>query len=323
MDTPDRGRRSRKKPQPPPPEPGATLDLGEITVHDDGRVEVPERQVTKEAPPAGEAARPPGAEPGSREPSTVEEAPAAGRPAKNKEKLPLPSPDGIEKPRKKAHPGIPAGTSPPAGERLAKVRKSRQSVSEPLAAAGASVASGIRARTERLREGLAGFYRKTGRQLLSSIPYGLAAGLGLLLLWLLVSFLEHYVGKRYGWNQVPVLTIGIVVPWALFKGSTARKRAGQRVWRKAPRPIWISTVSVLILGALFPLTEYLAFRIIQQGTSVHFGAFLGDHMRPLDIIVVVCAFLLAFVMPFLLRKELSRGARRKRDTGDAQPDDSA
>ena len=97
--------------------------------------------------------------------------------------------------------------------------------------------------------------------------------------------------------------MGIAVPWALTRGSTVRKKAGLRVWKSPPHPAWIGLLSAGIMLALVPLAEFLAYKIVSQGTDiVNPGSkFMSLYFDSAGIFFVAGGFILAFGVAYVLR----------------------
>jgi len=135
------------------------------------------------------------------------------------------------------------------------------------------------------------------KQLKAALPYGLAAGIGVLGLWLLLAALRHQ------WTQASVFTTGIVVPWALMKGSTVKKKMGRKVWKAPPPPLWLGLASVAIMLPLVPLAEFLAYKIVSRGTDLADpgSKFMSLYFDAIGIFLIVCGFVLAFGIPYVLR----------------------
>lgn len=134
------------------------------------------------------------------------------------------------------------------------------------------------------------------KQVVSALPYALAAGLSISVFWLLLAL----AGRQ--WTQIAVLTSGIVVPWAYYKGTTARKHLGRPVWRKPPPAIWMAVPSTIIVASIIPPTEYLAYRIMRMSnTELMLSDFIQKYFDTTGWILVVAGLLLAFLIPFLLK----------------------
>ena len=227
------------------------LTVGEVTIHDDGRVEAPKEVEKRAGAPDGYTITTPPTIAGE------EEAPQADARPKEQARRPI-----VKKPlREEAKPAAraPAGREP---ERAMLLKA-----------------------TPHLK------------QLKAALPYGLAAGIGVLGLWLLLAALRHQ------WTQASVFTTGIVVPWALMKGSTVKKKMGRKVWKAPPPPLWLGLASVAIMLPLVPLAEFLAYKIVSRGTDLADpgSKFMSLYFDAIGIFLIVCGFVLAFGIPYVLR----------------------
>jgi len=149
----------------------------------------------------------------------------------------------------------------------------------------------------------------TIKQLEAALPYGLMAAIGILGFWLILALIRH------SWTQWAVFIMGIAVPWALTRGSTVRKKAGLRVWKSPPHPAWIGLLSAGIMLALVPLAEFLAYKIVSQGTDiVNPGSkFMSLYFDSAGIFFVASGFILAFGIPYVLR--IGEGRRTPPEPG--------
>jgi hypothetical protein len=260
----------------PPPKRSAASIVGEVTIFTDGSVVVPEEE--EPARPEPEEEQEPVAEEAAVE--TVAPSGADGPVVKRPlERKPLPTA------KKFSH--VPA--KGPAA-------RARREAGEPEPAMPARERVKIEKRpVRRPREPKV----RTGPvvQLTYSIPYGVGAALVVAGAWLLFSM----IAKQ--WSQISVFTIGIAVPWAFYKGSTIRKKNGERVWSTAPKPLWVAIPSVIVVAAITPAMEWFAFKLI-YGTNpaaLPFSDFMERYFKGLDWALVAFGLALAFLIPFMLK----------------------
>lgn len=278
----------------------AKLDLGEVTVFEDGTVVNPEPEPPTEA-------RLPAEEP---EEEKCEAGPE------------YPPEEEYEEVEEKVRAAEVVFNSGVAGQEVRGEPKPRTGTKKPVPAAEATA---IPRRTARRRLSRPGRIRKHGRrekefkpggrvkQLLYAMPFALITAGSLSGIWLLVAALSK------NWNQASVFTIGIAVPWVFYKSTIIRKHLGERVWSEPPPAIMISGVSGAIVLACIPLVEYFAFRILGGGgTVLPWGDFVVRFFKPIDWVFIIGAVLLAFLIPFVsgmggaVRKpELKEGSRRE------------
>ena len=167
--------------------------------------------------------------------------------------------------------------------------------------------SAISARERKFAERLAGIAAKPARfarrmlstgtsgQLIGGLPYALFAGVVVFGLWLLLALIRNQ------WSQFAVLTCGIVVPWALFRGTTLKKHRGQRVWQKPPRPLSISIPSVIIVAGLTVPAEFIAYNIVYRSNPhLPFSDFMIRYFEATGWLLLIMGLALAFFVPFLL-----------------------
>lgn len=135
------------------------------------------------------------------------------------------------------------------------------------------------------------------RQLSGAVPVALLAGAATYALWLLIAFFARK------WVQTSVLTAGIVVPWALFRGTTLKKSYGKPVYSRSPDAVYIAIASFLVMASLFLVAESLAFAVVYRGTNIAdpLSRFLRANTGAIDIVQVVMGFVLAFALPFWLK----------------------
>ncbi len=190
--------------------------------------------------------------------------------------------------------------------------KQRKGVGEPHVAAATEEGS------EAEKPAAAGkpLLRPTGvpRQLLNSLPYGIGAGLVVSAAWLMAALFMRQ------WNQVSAFTLGITVPWALYKGTTMKKQMGIPVWRRAPSPGYVSLVSGPLTVAMIALMEYAAFRILYRSSTLTTSRpsdFAARWLGPTGWVLIGCGIALAFLVPFLLSagESLTAPSRRGKQEG--------
>ena len=252
-----------------PPKRSAAAMVGEVTVFSDGSIVAPE--VEGELKEEAEAEGPETAE---RPAGTDEDAePEEGAP----EAPPLVRAPVIKRPIER---------KPAPEERKAPPRTARR----PAPKTGAEVEP---AGPPRVRE----VHTGPIAQFAHSLPYGVGAGIIVAALWLLFAM----VAKQ--WSQIAVFTMGIVVPWAFYKGSTMRKKDGERVWSKAPRPLLLAIPSVVVVAAITPAMEWLAFKLIYGANPARlpFSDFMERYFKGLDWVLVGAGIALAFLIPFMLK----------------------
>ncbi|MBN1288344.1 MAG: hypothetical protein JXA49_01740, partial [Actinobacteria bacterium] len=113
------------------------------------------------------------------------------------------------------------------------------------------------------------------RQLLIALSYSLLAAGALTGLWLIIAFISRQ------WSQASVFSMGIVVPWVLYKGSLVKKRFGRRVWREPPPAMMMSITSAGIMAVIVPFMEYFAFKIISSSEALlPFSDFMQRYFKP-------------------------------------------
>jgi len=271
----------------PIPERDAKVVVTELTILDGGKVRPPEEHVAwkEEESKPGAAAVIPGAteEPG-KEPEPLPQAPPAGN---------LESEKSLEEaataePPKKAPPLKKKAPLPEAGMKAAgKAHRKEKAPRKKRLSTAAGKAGRFTRRL--LATGTLG-------QLINGLPYALAAGVVVFGSWLLLAL----IGGQ--WSQFAVVTCGMVVPWTFFKGTTARKRGGVRVWPESPRPIWTSILSVIIVAGLTPPVLFLAYKILyRSNTRLPFSDFMERYFMTSSWILVIAGLALAFLIPFLLK----------------------
>lgn len=170
---------------------------------------------------------------------------------------------------------------------------------------GNSTAENTRTRT---RVGKIVSSNRTLQQLYYALPFAFLAGVLIYAFWILLALL------RRQWVQTSVLTAGIAVPWALYKGTTFRKRLGKPLYDNSPGAFYIASVSLVVMAILFVLAEYIAFAVIYRGSDLKdpFKLFVDANTGAMDIVQVVMGFSLAFALPFWLKLGERRPESRSR-----------
>ncbi len=204
--------------------------------------------------------------------------------------------NGAEPPPEKEQPATKEIPAKPKKSSAAKTAEEAHDVKPARKRAGS--ASRARTKSEKPPKPPKEHRERTGPlyQLVSAIPFGVGAAVGVSCVWLVVTFLAKQ------WSQISVLTTGMVVPWALYKGTTMRKRHGKRVWASPLRPLWTGVTSLTVVAAITPLLEFIAYKIIYGTNSLRlpFSDFMTRYFTATDWILVVCGMALAFIMPFIL-----------------------
>lgn len=269
----------------PAPKRSSVAVVGEVTIFADGSVVAPEvgektaepekaeQQAPREVTEEPEPSKPSEATP--EEPPLIH-APVAERPI---ERRPLPDT------RKTAQPRAPERTPGPMPEELA------EEPPRPPAAARIKIAKPAKpAKVRKVRTG-------PFTQFVYSLPYGIGAAVVVAGLWLLFALLAKQ------WSQISVFTLGIVVPWAFYKGSTVRKQDGSKVWTESLAPLWLSIPSVVVVAAVVPPMEWLAYKVIYsvQHSTQPFSDFMERFFKGLDWTLVAFGIALAFLIPFMLK----------------------
>lgn len=136
----------------------------------------------------------------------------------------------------------------------------------------------------------------TARQILFAVPYGLIASAGVLAIWLLIVFV------RRQWSQFAILTAALAMSWALFKGTTIKKRDGKPVYDAPPKSLWLALTAIVILMVLTPIAELLAHALLYRGPDLDkpLSGFGANYFGALGGLELFVAFVLAFAVPFFL-----------------------
>jgi len=172
-----------------------------------------------------------------------------------------------------------------------RVAERQRITSEPNKVAGAV--------TDKLRAWAVAMFPAGGkaRQMIFALPYALIAGVGVLAFWLMLAYVSHQ------WSQYSILVAGVAISWALFKGTTLKKKDGVRVYENPPSSFLMAVTSIVILAVLTPIVEMIAYAIIYSGSNAfrdplsHFG---NTYFRAFDDVKIFFGFALAFVLPFFL-----------------------
>lgn len=157
------------------------------------------------------------------------------------------------------------------------------------------------------------------KQAMSSLPIGIVFGVVVFGFWITLAVI------RKQWTQISVLTVGIAIGWALFKGSGSKARLRRKAWRKPLPPAWAGVASVVVLGLLFPVAEYLAFKAVSPEVASSWHEFAALCFNTTGWVYVACGFALAFAVPFLLKggKPIKALRKKKVSAGPAVFLDSA
>lgn len=125
-----------------------------------------------------------------------------------------------------------------------------------------------------------------------TILAGLAAAVISFGFWLLIANFR-------GWTQASVFMTGIAVPWASYKIATRNKRISNH---SLAGILWISLVSLLIVGITTPFAEYAAFEITKDVLGIRtFSGFYARHFRLFDWVIIASGVGLSFVFPLFFK----------------------
>jgi hypothetical protein len=135
------------------------------------------------------------------------------------------------------------------------------------------------------------------KQTLSGFPYGLGAALGVSAVWLLVVLVARQ------WGHIVIFTLGIVVPWAWYKGTTARKRMGEKVWDEPPAPLWVALPSLVLVAALVVPLQLAAYKLLYRSNPqrLPFSDFYDRFFTAIGWPLLIAGLVAAFAVPFLLK----------------------
>lgn len=265
-----------------PPRRTSAFDVGDVTIHADGSVEAPEPE--EAGPEKPEEA--PGEEP--------EETVAAARREPAEEALDEAGVGGAAPGRVKKP--VPRPTETPPTGKLAAVThvltrqeepERRSAKARPPAQRGAKKRKPAREREPR-----------TGplAQAVWAFPAGIVAALGVSAVWLAFAFFANQ------WSQVTVFSLGIVVPWALYKGSTTRKYKGKPLWEGPPAPLWLAVPSFVIVTATAIPLQLAAYKLIYRSNpaKLPFSDFMERFFTTFNWVLFGAGLALSFVVPYLL-----------------------
>ena len=282
--------------------------VGEVTITADGKIEAPE-------PPAPAPAEPEEPEP---EPD-VEPERAATR---VKRRIPRTPETGRPAARKSAP--VPLAAKPAA----VPAEQLREEEEEEAPAEDVVEVESYRERVARKRlERRARPPRDMtgpGYQMLHGLGYGVGVAIVVSALWLLFAFATKQ------WTQVSVLSLGLLVPWIIYKGTTTRNRRGVKVWSEPPAPMWISVPSLIIVAAVAPPLQLLAFKVI-YGSNPHllpFSDFMDRFFTNVNWFLAILGLLAAILVPFVLARgqhwrkpSLRRSRKAVEDEDEADAED--
>lgn len=160
---------------------------------------------------------------------------------------------------------------------------------------------------------------KTGtrHQLLYCVPSGIAVGVVVVAFWILLAWMAGQ------WTQLSVITLGLIVPWAMVEWSTKKRHWGQRIWRKPPKAHYTAAFSLGTVAVLTVIMELLARQVI-FGSRFSIDDFMARYFSPGGWVVVALGLVLATATPFLLRapslQNEYRGLRRRGPERTGPPD---
>lgn len=156
------------------------------------------------------------------------------------------------------------------------------------------------ARRDSVRDWLASMFPVDGskRQLIRSVPYGLVAGVVMFGLWL------AFAAASKNWSQLAVIAAGTVIAWAIFRGTTVKKRNGQKVCSHSPRALWMGIISAGILAVCGIAGQYLAFLALYGGTDLKNPgtAFVEQNFGLLNLALIILGFVVALLLPYVLKQ---------------------
>jgi hypothetical protein len=134
-------------------------------------------------------------------------------------------------------------------------------------------------------------------QTVSGLPFAIGASLVLCALWALFALLARQ------WSHVAVFTLGIVVPWAWYKGTTVRKHKGKRVWEDPPAPLWVALPSFVLVAAIVIPLQIAAYELIYRSNPARLGFsdFYDRFFTTVGWLLLILGLVAAFAVPFLLK----------------------
>ncbi len=240
-----------------------TIDLGELTVLDDGTVVGGEEH--RERPTEGA-----GNEITKETRPLVGHGPQAGAPApqhtgdtnNEEDRAGAPGAGGAE--------GAAVGEEPGSSGRVEKAAELEPPVEEPP---GPRYPGGL-------------------RQVYYALPFAASTALLLAVCWLLIAVLLEQ------WTQVAVATLGLAVPWVFYNASTRKKVDGRRVWKEAPLVlVSIFSFGLVVLVAL--LLEFLVFQLV-YADYMRIGLFIQSYFDAVGWVLVGLGLAFSLLLPFLL-----------------------
>jgi len=305
-------------PRPPETRTSSSFVIGEVTVHSDGTVDLPEPSMAEE--PAISPEREFGKHILGTSDSETDEAIITSEPKTPKEELPKAeapidilkqNPPDLDRAAVLVSPRLGAACAPieaeEPGKDHARLEKSEKGHKEDIAKKPRRQSKQKPVRDKlnsRARKSISKYFSVkfpadgSARQLLAALPYGLLGGTAVYAFWLILALI------RRQWVQTAVLTAGVAVPWAIFKGSTRKKRLGTNIYSESPRALWMATLAVPIMVILFIVAEAIAFVVVYRGSDFRnpFHDFVQAYFGTLGIIQIVVGFVIAFFLPYLLKK---------------------
>lgn len=219
-----------------------TIDVGDLTVLDDGRVVGVKRPEPARAPESAGS----DLDAGGSALSKLQDAAGCTAAGEHSQaaSAPASAPEGSLRP------------APPmtGAKRLSKV----QAGGEPESP-GAPEPTPAGRPGERASDGIPGDEPMPGsraglEQALRALPFALAVAAGLAGGWLLIGVLLEQ------WTQISVVTLGLAVPWVFYNMSTRARVGGKRTRVEAPVAL-VSIASFTIVALTAPLLEYLVYEL--------------------------------------------------------------
>jgi len=278
--------------------------VGEVTITPDGKIVAPEPTAPEPAEKEPEEAEP-----------EVEPEPAAPR---IKRRIPK-EPDARRRARR---PAPVAAVAKPAAAQAEPEAEEEEAPTE--APEEESYFERVARKKEEKRAGPRRDTTGPGFQMFHGLGYGIGVAIVVSALWLLFAF----VTKQ--WTQVAILSLGLLVPWIMFKGTMARNRSGIKVWSEPPPPVWIAVPSLIIVMIVTPFLELLAYLIIYSPNPLKlpFTDFMDRFFGPLNWILGTLGLVAAVLVPFVLvrgqhwrKPSLKRSREAGEDEGEEEPQD--